>query len=86
MTLHDLAQQVAADAIALTNQAQPDGTIFMRTTPLEFLGVERLARAQAFAHFVRSSDSIDNVADVAERLLPALKSFVSQHAGQQHHG
>jgi hypothetical protein len=80
MTLHDLAQQVAADAIALTNQAQPVGTIFMRTTPLEFLGVERLARAQAFAHFVRSSDSIDNVIDVAERLLPALNRYVGEHA------
>ena len=86
MTLHDLAQQVAADAIALTNQAQPDGTIFMRTTPLEFLGVERLARAQAFAHFVRSSDSIDNVADVAERLLPALRSYVGEHANTTLHG
>ena len=86
MTLHDLAQQVAADAIALTNEATPTGTIFMRTTPLEFLGVERLARAQAFAHFVRSSDSIDNVTDVAERLLPALKSYVGEHANTTLHG
>jgi hypothetical protein len=86
MTLHDLAQQVAADAIALTNQATPDGMIFMRTTPLDFLGVERLARAQAFAHFVRSGDSMDNAADVAERLLPALKSYVGEHASQQLNG
>jgi len=86
VTLHDLAHQVAADAIALANQAAQANTIFMRTTPLEFLGVERLARAQAFAYFVRSGDSMDNAADVAERLLPALKSYVGERAGQQLNG
>jgi hypothetical protein len=80
MTLHELARQVAADAIAVANFTTPPDALFMRTTPLEFLGVERLARAQAFARFVRSGDCVDDVADVAERLLPALKTYVERQA------
>jgi hypothetical protein len=71
MQLLDLARQVASDAIVL-RQAASSETLFMTTTPVEYLGAERAARAHACAKYVRDGETLGDVDAVALRLLPYL--------------
>ena len=58
MHLVDLARQVASDALTLKQQAGTTNVIFMTTTPIEFLGAEREARARAFLKYVRDGETV----------------------------
>lgn len=81
MHLVDLARQVASDAILLKQQAGATSAIYMTTTPIELLGLEREARARAFLKYVRDGETIEDVASVAQRLLPLLHA---QFAASRH--
>lgn len=71
MRLIDIVRQTAADAIILRQQ-QAGGVFLMQSTPVELLGAERAARARAMVKHVRDHETIDDVEEVALRIIPAL--------------
>lgn len=73
MTLFDLALTTAADAIRL-KAAETGTAFFMTTTPVDYLGADRAARARRYVEYVREGETFADVGTVARRLLPLFQS------------